>query len=59
VKSSQLGEILIAKAVTDGKLSGQEIRIELKNLLPSYKIPASVEVVTEIKLNSTGKISRL
>lgn len=58
IPSSRLGEILAAEVVTNGKMNGQEIRINLKRLLPAYKIPATVEVVREIKLNSSGKILR-
>lgn len=58
IPSSRLGEILTAEVVTKGNLTGQEVRIRLKGMLPPYKIPANVEVVKEIKLNSSGKISR-
>jgi acyl-CoA synthetase (AMP-forming)/AMP-acid ligase II len=58
IPSSRLGEILTAEVVTNGSLTGQEVRIELKKILPPYKIPANVEVVREIKLNSSGKIVR-
>lgn len=58
IPSSRLGEILSAEVVTNGNLTGQEVRIRLKGILPPYKIPASVKKVTEIKLNSSGKIVR-
>jgi acyl-CoA synthetase (AMP-forming)/AMP-acid ligase II len=58
ISSSRLGEILTAEAVVNGNLTGQEVRIKLKKMLPPYKIPATVEVVREIKLNSNGKILR-
>lgn len=58
IPSSRLGEILSAEVVTNGNLTAQEVRIRLKGILPPYKIPASVEVVREIKLNSSGKIVR-
>ena len=58
IPSSRLGEILSAEVVTNGNLTGQEVRIRLKGILPPYKIPANVEVVKEIELNSSGKILR-
>ncbi len=58
IPSSRLGEILYAEVVTNGNLTGQEVRIRLKGILPPYKIPANVEVVKEIELNSSGKILR-
>lgn len=58
VKNSQMGEILVAKVMCSESLTGREIRIVLKTLLPSFKVPAIVEIVNKIDLNSNGKIPR-
>jgi acyl-CoA synthetase (AMP-forming)/AMP-acid ligase II len=58
VKSSQMGEILKAKVICEPSLNQASIRSELKKLLPSYKVPALIDIVQELPISTSGKILR-
>ena len=54
-----LGAIVAADVVVDAsKYSSENILRELARLLPSYKVPALLNIVPELKLTSTGKTGR-
>jgi acyl-CoA synthetase (AMP-forming)/AMP-acid ligase II len=58
VKSSQMGEILKAKVICEPSLNQVSIRSRLKELLPSYKVPALIDIVEELPISASGKILR-
>lgn len=59
VKSSQMGEILQAKVICEPSLNQASIRSRLKELLPSHKVPALIDIVQELPISTSGKILRL
>ena len=59
VKSSQMGEILMAKVVCEPSLNPASIRLQLKEVLPPHKVPALVEKVKELPIAPSGKALRL
>ena len=58
VKSSQMGEILKAKVICEPSLNQASIRSRLKELLPSHKVPALIDIVQELPISTSGKILR-
>lgn len=59
VEAMQNGEIFIkAFVVTDGKLSIEAIHEYLRNMLPPFKRPAIIQVISEIPRTTNGKIKR-
>jgi acyl-CoA synthetase (AMP-forming)/AMP-acid ligase II len=58
VRSSQMGEILKAKVICDPSLNQASIRLRLKELLPSHKVPAMIDIVQELPISASGKILR-
>lgn len=58
VKSSQMGEILKAKVICEPSLNQSSIRSRLKELLPSHKVPAMIDIVQELPISTSGKILR-
>jgi len=55
LNDTQWGEKLVA-AVVLRKLSGRELKNQLKELLPGYKIPKEIFIVNEIPRTSLGKV---
>jgi acyl-CoA synthetase (AMP-forming)/AMP-acid ligase II len=54
-----LGTVVAADIVVDGpQYSIEIIRREVARLLPAYKVPASLNIVSELELASTGKTVR-
>ena len=55
LNDTQWGEKLVA-AVVLRKLSGRELKNQLKELLPGYKMPKEIFIVNEIPRTSLGKV---
>lgn len=54
-----LGTVVAADIVVDGpQYSSESIRREVSRLLPAYKVPASLNIVSELVLAPTGKTVR-
>lgn len=59
VEAKQNGEVCIkAFVVTDGKIPVDAIHEHLRNVLPPYKRPAIIQVISEIPRTANGKIKR-
>ena len=59
VESIQNGETCIkAFVVTDGKTTIEAIHEHIKNVLPPFKRPAVIQVISEIPRTTNGKIKR-
>jgi acyl-CoA synthetase (AMP-forming)/AMP-acid ligase II len=58
VKNSQIGEILKARVICEPSLNQASIRSRLKEVLPSHKVPALIDIVQELPISTSGKILR-
>jgi len=58
LENSVIGKVLVSKIVTSIKYSKKEFKLQLKEKLQSYKVPAIIKFVNEIEVTRTGKIKR-
>lgn len=57
-RSSQSGQILSAKVVVSPGLTASEIRKWMRKHLPSYRVPAVIQLVDTLEITNNGKIGR-